>query len=139
MSSEIYSYLYEKILSKGALDIYTESIYMKKNRPATKLSIICKEEHLDIFTQMLLLETSTFGVRYTKYDRVKLQRKFEKINTRYGIVTAKVGYYEGEIIKVIPEYEDCKLISNKYNIPLYKVFDEINYTIKEKIDLKLLT
>ena len=63
MSSEMYSYLYEKALSEGALDIYTESIFMKKNRPAYKVTIICNEEDIDKFTELLLSETSTFGVR----------------------------------------------------------------------------
>ena len=54
MSSEIYSYLYEKVLEEGALDIYTESIYMKKNRPATKVCILCQESDLDKFIEILL-------------------------------------------------------------------------------------
>lgn len=139
MSSEIYSHLYDVILKKGALDVYTESIYMKKNRPATKLSILCKEEDLQEFIELLLVETSTFGVRYNKYYREKINREFKEINTPYGRVKVKIGYYKGQIIKVTPEYEDCKLISNEKQIPLYKVFSEINYIIKEKIHLNLLT
>lgn len=139
MSSEIYSYLYEVILEKGALDVYTENIYMKKNRPAIKLSILCEEEKLQEFIDLLLIETSTFGVRYNKFYRQKLDRKFKIIDTPYGKVKVKIGYYKDKIIKVTPEYEDCKLISNEKQIPLYKVFSEINYTIKEKIGLKLLT
>lgn len=139
MSSEVYSYLYEKALEKGALDIYTESIFMKKNRPATKVSILCEEEKLEEFTELLLLETSTFGVRYNRYNRVKLERKFELIDTPYGKVRVKLGYYKGNVIKATPEYEDCKLISNQKEIPLYKVFNEINYIIKEKITSNLLT
>lgn len=139
MSSEIYSHLYDVILKKGALDVYTENIYMKKNRPATKLSVLCEEDRLQEFIELLLIETSTFGVRYNKFYREKLKRKFEEIDTPYGSVKVKIGYYKGRIIKVTPEYEDCKLISNENQIPLYKVFSEINYIIKEKIHLNLLT
>ena len=71
MSSEIYSYLFEKALNNGALDIFAESIYMKKNRPAYKISILSKEEDLDKFIKILLTETSSFGVRYHKYNRAK--------------------------------------------------------------------
>ena len=78
MSSEIYSYIYEKFIDEGALDIYTQSIYMKKNRPAIKLCILCKEDDLNKFIRFNVLETSTFGVRYNKYNRVTLDRKFEK-------------------------------------------------------------
>ena len=132
MSSETYSYLYEQILEKGALDIYTEGIFMKKNRPAYKITVLCKEKDLDKFSKLLLVETSTFGVRYQKLKRVMLERKFEKIETKYGNIQIKLGYLNGKLIKVTPEYEDCKIIAKKENLPLIKVFNEINCIISEK-------
>ncbi len=132
MSSEIYSYLYERILAQGALDIYTESIYMKKNRPAYKVTVLCNEEDLDKFTTLLLTDTSTFGVRYHKLERAMLDRKFEKINTKYGDIQIKLGYLNGKLIKVTPEYEDCKIMAKKEKMPLVKVFNEINSSIAEK-------
>ena len=69
MSSEIFSYLYDKVIEEGALDIYTESIHMKKNRPAIKLSVLCEKKDLDKFTEIILMETSTFGIRYKEYER----------------------------------------------------------------------
>lgn len=132
MSSEIYSHLYEQILAQGALDMYTESIYMKKNRPAYKITVLCNEDDLENFTKMLLIETSTFGVRYNKLQRKMLDRKFEKISTKYGDIQIKLGYLNGKLIKVTPEYEHCKIIANRENIPLIKVFQEINYLIAEK-------
>lgn len=139
MSSEVYSYIYEKLLDEGVLDIYTESIYMKKNRPATKLCVLCKEEDLNKFIEVLLIETSSFGVRYIKYSREELNRKFKKIHTKYGEVTVKLGYYNNKLIKVTPEYEECRCIAKKYNISLNEVYFEINCIIKQKIDFKLLT
>jgi len=134
MSSEIYSYLYEKVLEEGALDIYTESIYMKKNRPAIKLCILCKENDLDKFVEILLTETSTFGVRYNIYNREELKRKFKKINTKYGDLTVKLGYYNGNIIKVTPEYEECRTIAKDNEISLNELLFEINCLIKKKIN-----
>lgn len=131
MSSEIYSYLYEKLLSQGALDVYTESIFMKKNRPAYKISILCKEGELNKFIKLLLEETSTFGVRYQKLNKAMLDRSFDKIKTKYGEIQIKLGYLNGKLIKVTPEYEDCKIMANKKNIPIKKVFDEINSIINE--------
>jgi len=131
MSSEMYSYLYEKALAEGALDIYTESIFMKKNRPAYKVTIICNEEDIDKFTELLLVETSTFGVRYQKFNRSTLYRRFSKINTKYGDIQIKLGYLNGKLIKVTPEYEDCKIIAKKENISLNQIFNEINSIINE--------
>ena len=104
MSSEVYSYIYEKFINDGALDIYTQSIYMKKNRPAIKLCILCKEDDLNKFIDLMILQTSTFGIRYSKYNRVTLDRKFTKIETEYGKITVKLGYYNGQLIRITPEY-----------------------------------
>ena len=72
MSSEVYSYIYEKFINDGALDIYTQSIYMKKNRPAIKLCILCKEDDLNKFIDLMILQTST-SVSYTHLDVYKRQ------------------------------------------------------------------
>lgn len=132
MSSETYSHLYEQILHQGSLDIYTQSIFMKKNRPAYKITVLCKDDELDKFTTLLLLETSTFGVRYQKLQRAMLDRKFQKLKTKYGEIQIKLGYLNGKLIKVTPEYEDCKIIAEREKMPLIKVFNEINSIISEK-------
>ena len=139
MSSEIYSYVYEKAISDGALDIYTESIYMKKNRPAIKLCILCNEKDLNKFIDLIMLQTSTFGVRYSKYNRVILDRKFTKIETKFGEVSVKLGYYNGKLIRVTPEYEDCKAIAKTMNIPLNKVINNITDIINKNFNINLLT
>jgi len=135
MSSEVYSYIYERFINDGALDIYTQSIYMKKNRPATKLCILCKEEDLNKFIDLMILQTSTFGIRYSKYNRVTLDRKFTKIETEYGKITVKLGYYNGQLIRINPEYEDCKKISINKNIPLNSLVNNINYLINKKFNI----
>ena len=139
MSSEIYSYLFEKIMDEGALDVFTESIFMKKNRPAYKISILAKKKDLNKFIKLLLTETSTFGVRYKEYNRAKLDRKFIEVDTIYGKVKVKLGYYNNKLIKLKPEYEQCKLISKTLNIELREVYNEINKSINEKININLLT
>ena len=135
MSSEVYSYIYEKFINDGALDIYTQSIYMKKNRPAIKLCILCKEDDLNKFIDLMILQTSTFGIRYSKYNRVTLDRKFTKIETEYGKITVKLGYYNGQLIRIPPEYEDCKKISINKNIPLNSLVNNINYLINKKFNI----
>jgi pyridinium-3,5-bisthiocarboxylic acid mononucleotide nickel chelatase len=139
MSSEIFSYLYEEILSIGALDIYTQSIYMKKNRPAVKLSVICIEDDLENIIEVILKETSTFGVRFNRYNRKILYRKIKMINTIYGKVKVKLGYYDEKLIKITPEYEDCKLIAKKSNLPLNKVYNDVNVAIHEYFKSNMLT
>jgi len=60
---------------------------------------------------MILKETSTFGVRYIEYNRSAMNRKFTEINTEYGLISIKLGYYKNKLIKYSPEYEDCKKIA----------------------------
>ena len=97
MSSEIYSYLFEKVMNEGALDVFTESIFMKK-RPAYKISILTKEEDLNKFIE-LYLQRLQLWCEYKQYDRAKLDRKFIDLNTNYGIVKKKLGYYNRKLIK----------------------------------------
>lgn len=139
MSCEIYSYLFDKILNEGALDVYAQSIYMKKNRPAYKINILVEEKDLEKFTNIILLETSTFGVRYNKYNRCKLDRKFIDIDTKYGPIKFKLGYYNGKLIKVKPEYEQCKNIALSLNIPIKEIYDSINISMNKEIIKNLLT
>lgn len=139
MSCEIYSYLFDKILNEGALDVYAQSIYMKKSRPAYKINILVEEKDLEKFTNIILLETSTFGVRYNKYNRCKLDRKFIDIDTKYGPIKFKLGYYNGKLIKVKPEYEQCKNIALSLNIPIKEIYDCINISMNKEIIKNLLT
>ncbi|SHK52583.1 hypothetical protein SAMN02744037_02527 [Tepidibacter formicigenes DSM 15518] len=134
MNGEIYSYLYEKILKIGALDIYTQSIYMKKNRPAVKLCVICEEEKLSEIIELILKETTTLGIRYNKFLRETLDRKIVKIKTKYGNISIKFAYYKGKILKYSPEYEECKVIAENFKLPLKTVYEDITCTVNKYLE-----
>lgn len=138
MFLEIYFYLYEKILDEKVLDIYIESIYMKKNRLVIKVLILCNELDLEKFIKILFLEISIFGVRYNVYNREILERKFVKLDIKYGVVIVKLGYYKGKLVKVILEYNECKIIVKNEDIFIKKVFVDINFRIKEEFSENLL-
>lgn len=135
MNCEIYSYLYEEILGIGALDVYTQSIYMKKNRPAVKLSVLCEKDNLNKIIEFILKETTTFGIRFNEFKRETLDRKFIKIKTTYGNISVKLAYHKDKIVKYTPEYEECKIIAKKENIPLKDVYDNINYEVKTYLNI----
>jgi uncharacterized protein (DUF111 family) len=135
MNCEIYSYLYEEILGVGALDIYTQSIYMKKNRPAVKLSVLCEKDNSNKIIEFILKETTTFGIRFNEFKRETLDRKFIKIKTTYGNISVKLVYHKDKIVKYTPEYEECKIIAKKENIPLKDVYDNINYEVKTYLNI----
>ena len=124
MSPEIAGYLTELLFEKGALDVFLTSILMKKGRPATKLSLLATPDLRETLTQVILRETTTFGVRCHLVERSKLARDFIEVGTQWGTVRAKRGYMDGEPIKAVPEYEDCKRIAEEHSVPFRQVYQE---------------
>ena len=114
----------EQLFERGALDVFMTPIFMKKGRPATKLSVLCTLPLRNTLSEMLLVETTTFGVRCYTVDRLKLTRDFVDIQTRWGTVRAKCGYLEGQLVKTVPEYEDCKRLAEQHGVPLREIYEE---------------
>lgn len=114
----------EKLFENKALDVYYTPIYMKKNRPAIKLEVICKENDLENLKEIIFSETSTIGVRYFQADRTIMNREIKKKDTIYGEVKVKKSTYKN-VVKYSPEYEDCKKIAIEKDIPIKQIYDEI--------------
>ena len=130
MNPEIYSYLFPKLLNNKALDVFVTPIIMKKNRPANILSVLCNEEMAGQLEEILFTETSTLGIRKYKVEREELQREFKNVTTRYGMITVKYAFKNGKLLKFTPEYEDCRLIAEKTNVPLIQVINEIRADVE---------
>lgn len=134
MSSEVYPYIIDKLLSSGAQDVYLSPIVMKKGRPAIKLSVLHTEEKEKDLNNVLFNETTTIGLRKYKVEKSILDRNIKNISTSYGEIKIKVCYKEGNIIKYKPEFEDIKRIALEKNIPFIRLYEDIKIEIK---DLKL--
>lgn len=132
MSGEIYSYLMDALLDKGALDVFYTPIQMKKNRPGVQLSVLCSSEDVAIMEKIILMETSTFGIRKYPVVRTILDRVYDTVETPYGEITVKKGYLDGETIKVTPEYEELKKLSLEHDIPLITLYKKIQVIIENK-------
>ncbi len=124
MSPEITGYVTTQLFEHGALDVFLAPVYMKKSRPATQITVLCPTAHRDRLIELLLTETTTFGVRLSSADRIKLRRDFVRVETQWGTIQAKRGYLNGTLIKTVPEYEDCKRLAEQNNIPLRQVYAE---------------
>ena len=123
ISSEVLGDFVERALKAGALDVIHTAIQMKKNRPGVQLSVLCAEGDADKFSEMILRETSAFGVRRTLTERRKLQRETKTVSTPHGEVTVKLGLLNGEVVQVAPEYESCRAIAAQADVPLKAVYD----------------
>jgi len=124
MNPEILGYVMDKLFEAGALDVYYTPVYMKKNRPAVELTVLCNQDKEQIMVDIILKETSTLGIRKTFAERYKMDREMVKVDTQYGEVKVKVSKY-GDFKKFAPEYEDCKEIALNKKIPLWKIYNEI--------------
>lgn len=114
----------ERLFEAGALDVFFTPVYMKKCRPAVKLTFIAQEEDLDTLERIVLSETSTIGIRKIKVERTTMERSYELINTKFGDIHVKKVVY-GDIIKFSGEYEDIKKAALKNKVSIKEVYDEI--------------
>lgn len=124
MSPEITGYVTSQLFEHGALDVFLTPTFMKKGRPATQITVLCPTTHRDELIELLLTETTTFGVRLSSANRVKLRRDFTQVETQWGTIQAKRGYLNDALIKTVPEYEDCKRLAEQNSIPLRQVYAE---------------
>jgi len=124
INSEILGSFIEKALQSGALDVFYTPIQTKKNRPAIKLTLLCPVENTDEFASLILNETTAFGVRFYETIRRKLKREFLVVKTKYGDVRIKEGKLNGKIVQAAPEFEDCKMLALKSNMPIRIVYEE---------------
>ena len=97
-------------------------IFMKKNRPATKLTVLCDLHTLDPIVDALFRETSTFGVRTYEVRRRKLHRLSQTVDTPYGPVAVKIGRWHGQVVQISPEYESCRQAARHCGVPLKDVY-----------------
>ncbi|MEG0276682.1 MAG: nickel pincer cofactor biosynthesis protein LarC, partial [Coprobacillus sp.] len=124
-SGEILGYVMDKLFSEGALDVFFTPIFMKKNRPAYRLTVVCKPLDLKNMQAILFKHTTTIGMRYRQEKRTVLDRKQETMKTIYGDIDVKVVSCNGETY-VYPEYESLKAIADEKDISIKELYKIVN-------------
>ncbi|HEX7395208.1 MAG TPA: nickel pincer cofactor biosynthesis protein LarC [Anaerolineaceae bacterium] len=124
MNPQIFGHVMAKLFQAGALDVYFTPIFMKKNRPATMLSVIGRKEDEKSICDLLLRETSTLGVRVKPIWRHEAERTIRIIETCYGQVPVKLKILDGDIIQATPEFDDCVRLAEQAGIPVAQVLQE---------------
>lgn len=110
-AGEVLGYTMELLLEAGARDVWFTPIFMKKNRPAYKLSILCTEEKIRELDSILFRETTTIGVRRYRVERSALPRHFSKVEVAGETIQIKACELPDGTRKCYPEYEDVKRIA----------------------------
>jgi pyridinium-3,5-bisthiocarboxylic acid mononucleotide nickel chelatase len=130
INAELLGHFVERALAAGALDVFHTPIQMKKNRPGVLLTVLCAAAAADKFTELMLRETSAFGVRRTIAERRKLQREFATVKTPWGEVKVKLGKLDGNVVQAAPEFESCKKLAEHAKVPLKQIYEVANKAIK---------
>lgn len=132
MNPQIFGYLLEKALAAGALDVFATPVQMKKNRPGTLVTVLCKPEDEAKFQEMLFAETTTLGLRSHLVERRALPREFVKVSTRFGEVRVKVSRAAGRVQHASPEFDDCRKLAEEKNVPLHEVMEQAMLRFEEQ-------
>ena len=123
MNPQMYDYLMSRMLEMGALDVFLSPVQMKKNRPGTLVTVICQPHLVERFTDFVLRETTTIGLRWRLENHLKADGTIREVRTQYGPVRCKVAETNERITNISPEYEDCKRIALEKKVPLKEVME----------------
>ena len=118
---EIFGYTQELLFKNGALDVFFTPIYMKKNRPAYRMTVACRTKDMYKLQDIIFRETTTIGMRYRYEYRTELKRELIELDTKYGKIKAQKVISNGQPY-VYPEYESIKEIALENNIPLKELY-----------------
>ncbi len=124
LNPQVFGYVMDRLLEEGALDAFGMPVQMKKNRPGTLLTVLCKPEDAAKLTQLIFTETTTLGVRRRDEVRQTLARRWENVRTQWGEVRIKIASMNGTVTNYAPEYEDCRRIASEHRVPLKTVMQE---------------
>lgn len=125
MNPQFYEHVMDLLFAAGARDVFLTPIQMKKNRPATLLSVIAEPRDREMLARIILLETSTIGIRCHPVRRMILERAAQKIKTRFGEVTVKIVKQPDGSKRTIPEYDELRRLAKAKRLPLKLIYDEV--------------
>ena len=124
LNPQVFGYVMDRLLDEGALDVFGMPVQMKKSRPGTLLTVLCKPEDADRLTQLIFSETTTLGVRRREETRQTLARRWQSVRTEWGEVRIKIASMNGTVTNYAPEYEDCRRIAAEHHVPLKTVMQQ---------------
>ena len=113
-----------KLPQAGALDVTRHPSTMKKGRVGTRIEVLCPTPLRDTIVDLLMRETTTFGVRVEQVERRILERSVREVETKYGKIRVKDGFRGDTLIKTVPEFESCRAAADRHGVAVTEVYDE---------------
>ncbi len=127
MTAEMLGAVMDTLMEAGAMDVHFTPILMKKNRPATCLSLLCAAQDEGRFTDLVFRHTTTLGAKSIPVGKMVLDIAFERVDTPLGPVTFKHALRDGAVVRSKPELEDCRVLAARHGIPLIEVYARIGW------------
>ena len=128
-SGENLGYVMERLLEAGARDVHYTPVFMKKNRPAYQLNVICSPEEVQAMEEIIFHETSTIGIRHLEMERTILEREIQTVSTQWGSARVKVCRLP-QGVRCYPEYEDVAALCRQHGISYGEMYHEIEVAWK---------
>jgi uncharacterized protein (TIGR00299 family) protein len=121
LSPQVLAHTAQLALERGALDVMSAPVTMKKGRLGTLLTVLCKPNDAAGLQQLIFRETTTLGIRVREENRVILAREITPVETDFGLIHMKTGSWQGEEWNAAPEFEDCRRAAAAFDVPLKTV------------------
>jgi len=122
LPGEGFGFLMERLLAAGALDVYFTPVQMKKNRPGTLVTLLCRRRQLEELAGILITESGSLGCRYHAAARFEAEREILEVETAFGNVRIKRARLDGRPLAAAPEFEDCRRLALASGVPWRDVY-----------------
>lgn len=132
VTGEVLGYVMEQLFEAGARDVYYTPIYMKKNRPAYQLNVICDERLVPEMENIIFCETTTIGIRRVRMQRTRMCREIHQVETSLGMAEVKVCK-SGELVRIYPEYESIASLGRESGLSYREVWSRVCAEAEEKV------
>ena len=128
-------YLLELLLAAGALDAGYTPLQMKKNRPGSRLSVVCEPQQAAELAAIIMRESSAIGVRSSACQRYKLARRTLTVTTASGSARVKLLYEAEQFLRLSAEYEDCRKLATQSGLPLQQIYRQVETAAYQQLNL----
>ena len=129
-TGEALGYVMDRLMEKGARDVHFLPVYMKKNRPAYELAVICDADKVNVLEQTIFQETTTIGIRRIRMERSILPREASTVMLREGELKIKKCLLPDGHMRSYPEYESVIRLAQESGMSFQQVMDEFLQTVR---------
>jgi uncharacterized protein (TIGR00299 family) protein len=134
MSPQLYEPLVERLFATGALDAFLTPVVMKRGRPGVVLTALCARSQVEGLARVLFEESTTIGVRWSEWQRTRLEREMVTLPTAYGPLPFKRSRLDGRAVTITPEFADVVRLARDKGLPVREVLDQARADARRQLE-----